>query len=51
MIKKVNGKWRVVSEKGKNLGESGSEEAAKKRLREVEFFKNYKKQLKSTKKY
>ena len=38
-----SGKWRVTDESGKkNLGESDSEEGAKKRLREVEYFKNKK---------
>jgi len=35
-----NGKFRVLSEKGKNLGTSRSEKAAKKRLKQVEFFKH-----------
>lgn len=35
-----NGKYRVLSEKGKNLGTSNSREQAKKRLREVEYFKH-----------
>lgn len=40
-IKKLpNGKYRVVSEKGKNLGESNSLKGAKKRLQQVEFFKH-----------
>lgn len=35
-----NGKYRVLSEKGKNLGESDSRSGAKNRLREVEYFKH-----------
>jgi len=44
VIKKLpNGKYRVESEKGKNLGTFPSEEQAKKRLKQVEFFKHIKK--------
>jgi len=41
MIKKVRGGYKVVSEKtGKNLGGPyNTKEAAKKRLKQVEFFK------------
>jgi hypothetical protein len=39
-ILKMKGKYRVVSEKGKNLGESDSKAGAEKRLRQVEFFKH-----------
>jgi len=35
-----SGKWRVYSEKGKNLGTFDSESAAKKHLREIEYFKH-----------
>lgn len=35
-----NGKWRVLSQKGKNLGTFDSERAAKKHLKEVEYFKH-----------
>ena len=43
MIKKVRGGYQVVSSKGKNLGGPyKTREAAKKRLREVEFFKHRK---------
>lgn len=39
-IKKLpNGKYRVLSQKGKNLGTYNSKEEAKKRLKQVEFFK------------
>lgn len=36
-----NGKYRVSSEEGKNLGTYNSREAAKKRLRAVEYFKHF----------
>lgn len=40
-IKKLpNGKYRVLSEKGKNLGTYNSKEKAKNRLKEVEYFKH-----------
>ena len=35
-----NGKYRVLSEKGKNLGTYDSRSAAAKRLRQIEFFKH-----------
>lgn len=38
--KMPGGKYRVLSEKGKNLGESSSRAGAEKRLREVEYFKH-----------
>lgn len=38
-----NGKYRVLSEKGKNLGTFDSREQAEKHLREVEYFKHKKK--------
>lgn len=42
-IKKLpNGKYRVFSEKGKNMGTYFSKEQAKKRLRQIEFFKHKK---------
>lgn len=37
-----NGKYRVYSEKGKNLGTYNTREQAKKRLRQIEFFKHKK---------
>jgi hypothetical protein len=41
MIKKVKEGFRVVSEKtGRNMGTYKSKEAAKERLRQVEFFKH-----------
>ncbi len=43
MIVKVKGGYKVVSEKGKNLGGPyESKAAAEKRLRQVEFFKHRK---------
>lgn len=43
MIKKVKEGYKVVSEKGKNLGGPyKSKQDAKKRLRQVEFFKHRK---------
>ena len=42
-VKKMpNGKWRVVSRKGKNLGEYTTKEEANKRLRQIEYFKHKK---------
>ena len=35
-----NGKYRVLSEKGKNLGTYNSRDAAKKRLKQIEYFKH-----------
>jgi hypothetical protein len=43
MIKKVKNGYKVMSEKGKNLGGPyKSKAAAQKRLRQVEFFKHRK---------
>jgi hypothetical protein len=43
MIKKVKAGYKVLSSKGKNLGGPyKTEEEAKKRLRQVEFFKRKK---------
>ena len=42
MIKKIGSGFRVVSKRGKNLGEAASKEAAEKRLQEVEYFKHKK---------
>jgi hypothetical protein len=43
MIKKVSGGYKVLSSKGKNLGGPYKTKAeAKKRLRQVEFFKRNK---------
>lgn len=35
-----NGRWRVFSEKGKNLGTFNSRELAQKRLKQIEMFKH-----------
>lgn len=44
MIVKVKEGWRVVSEKkGRNLGTYKTKEEAKRRLRQVEYFKHLKK--------
>jgi len=40
MIKKFGKLYKVLSKKGKNLGTATSEEAAKKRLQQIEFFKH-----------
>jgi hypothetical protein len=43
MIKKVSGGYKVVSEKGKNLGgPHQSKEAAEKRFKQVEYLKHNK---------
>jgi hypothetical protein len=43
IIKKLpNGKWRVVSRKGKNLGTFDTKDEAAQRLKQVEFFKHKK---------
>lgn len=39
-IMKMKGKYRIVSQKGKNLGESDTKAGAEKRLKQVEFFKH-----------
>jgi hypothetical protein len=42
-VRKVRGGWKVVSKKGKNLGGPYKTKAkAKKRLRQVEYFKHKK---------
>lgn len=41
-IQKIKNKYRVVSRKGKNLGEYDTKGEALKRLREIEFFKHKK---------
>lgn len=41
-IEKRKNKWVILSHKGKTLGEFSSLSAAKKRLREIEYFKNKK---------
>lgn len=42
MIKRVKGGYRVVAESGRNMGTYKSEEEAKKRLRQIEYFKHVK---------
>jgi len=39
MIRKVKSGYRVVSRKGRNMGTYKSKAGAKKRLRQVEYFK------------
>lgn len=39
MIRKVRGKYRVLSESGRNMGAYNTLAEAKKRLRQIEFFK------------
>lgn len=39
--KQSNGKYQVVSEKGKNLGKDMSKGQAQKRLAQVEWFKHH----------
>ena len=43
MIRKVKDGYRVVAESGRNMGTYKTEEEAKKRLRQIEFFKHLKK--------
>ncbi len=42
VVRKLNGKWCVLSKKGKKLGCYASKKAAQKRLRQIEFFKHQK---------
>ena len=42
-IKKRNGKWVILSEKGKTLGTYDTKQEAVERLRQIEYFKNNKK--------
>lgn len=42
MIQKQGKKYRVVSHDGKHMGTYDTEEEAKKRLREIEYFKHQK---------
>jgi len=42
MIRKVKEGFRVLSEKGRNMGTYPTKEEAKKRLRQIEFFKHLK---------
>ncbi len=43
MIRKVKEGFRVLSEKGRNMGTYKTREEAKKRLAQIEFFKHLKK--------
>lgn len=43
MIKKIKGGYRVVAESGRHMGDYKTLEEAKKRLRQIEFFKHLKK--------
>ncbi len=43
MIKKIKGRYRVVAESGRNMGTYKTIEEAKKRLRQIEYFKHVKK--------
>ena len=40
MIKKLGGKYKLVSHTGKNLGTFGSKKGAEKREKQVNFFKS-----------
>ncbi len=42
MIRKIKGGYRVVSEKGRNMGTYKTKEEAQKRLRQIEYFKHLK---------
>ena len=42
MIRKIKGGYRVVAESGRNMGTYRSLAAAKKRLRQIEYFKHQK---------
>ena len=44
-----DGQWRVLSEEGRNLGTFSTEDAAKKRLKQVEYFKYLDKKKKRNK--
>ncbi len=43
MIRKVKEGYRVMSESGRNMGTYATKEEAKKRLRQIEYFKHRKK--------
>lgn len=43
MIRKVKAGYRVVAESGRNMGTYRTKTQAKKRLRQIEFFKHLKK--------
>ncbi len=42
VIRKVKGGYRVLSEKGRNMGTYATKEEAEKRLRQIEYFKRKK---------
>lgn len=42
MIKKIKGGYQVVAESGRNMGTYRTKEEAKKRLRQIEYFKHIK---------
>ena len=42
MIKKIKGGYKVVSERGKNMGNYKTKKEAGKRLKQIEFFKHKK---------
>lgn len=42
MIKKIKGGYRVVAESGRNMGTYKTQTEAKKRLRQIEYFKHLK---------
>lgn len=48
--KTLSGKWRILSEKGKTLGEYDTKEEAVSRLRQIEYFKHHPKKKKASKK-
>jgi len=43
MIRKVKGGYRVVAESGRNMGTYKTKDEAKKRLKQIEYFKHLKK--------
>jgi hypothetical protein len=43
MIRKANGKFVVVSKKGKRLSKPATKKKTLKRLRQIEYFKKHKK--------
>jgi len=40
MIRKINGEYRVLSEKGRNMGTYKTMKTAKQRLKQIEYFKH-----------
>jgi hypothetical protein len=47
MIRKVKDGYRVVSESGRNMGTYPTQEEARRRLRQIEFFKRQKRTRKA----